>query len=157
MLRPVGLTPSQVEFFYNDYEQASLLADAFDSQLSRDALAASGQDYLSIVSLAARQAFAGVEFSNTSGNTLVFLKEISSHGNAQTVDVIFPFHPLTIYTNSNVLKWMLDPLLINQESGHWPNTFSIHDLGSSFPNATGHNNGADESMYLHSVHRETLC
>jgi len=36
---------------------------------------------------------------------------------------------------------MLDPLFINQEAGYWPYMFSIHDLGSSFPNATGHNDG----------------
>jgi hypothetical protein len=36
---------------------------------------------------------------------------------------------------------MLEPLFINQESGNWPYAFSIHDLGNSFPNATGHNDG----------------
>nr|POE77398.1 glutaminase a [Quercus suber] len=43
---------------------------------------------------------------------------------------------------------MLDPLFINQENGNWPSSFSIHDLGAGFPNATGHNDGKDEMQPL---------
>lgn len=66
----------------------------------------------------------------------------------QTVDVIFPFHPIAIYANATILRYMLDPLFINQEAGHWPYAFSIHDLGSGFPNATGHDNGDAEQQPL---------
>lgn len=51
--------------------------------------------------------------------------------------VIFPFHPISIYLNPNILKYLLDPLYINQESGNWPKAYAIHDIGSNFPNATG--------------------
>jgi hypothetical protein len=37
---------------------------------------------------------------------------------------------------------LLEPLFIHQEAGLYPNKYSIHDLGSSFPNATGHPEGA---------------
>lgn len=51
--------------------------------------------------------------------------------------VIFPFHPIAIYTNASLLKYLLDPLFINQEAGNWPNSYAIHDIGAAFPNATG--------------------
>jgi hypothetical protein len=44
------------------------------------------------------------------------------------------------------MKLLLDPMYENQESGHYPNKWSIHDLGTHFPNATGHPDGGDESM-----------
>jgi hypothetical protein len=78
----------------------------------------------------------------------LFLKEISSDGNVQTVDVIFPFHPILLYTNPALLKLLLDPLFENQESGQYPNKYSMHDLGSSYPNATGHPLGNDEAQPL---------
>ncbi|KAJ8611770.1 hypothetical protein MRB53_037777 [Persea americana] len=40
----------------------------------------------------------------------------------------------------------MDPIYINQESGNWPNKFAIHDLGTHFPNATGHPDGKSEEM-----------
>lgn len=43
---------------------------------------------------------------------------------------------------------MLDPLFENQESGHYPNMYSMHDLGAHFPNATGHPDGQDEPQPL---------
>jgi hypothetical protein len=76
------------------------------------------------------------------------LKEISSNGNTQTVDVIFPAHPILLYTNPTLLKLLLKPLFENQESGHYPNKYSIHDIGTHFPNATGHPKGDDEPMPL---------
>lgn len=78
----------------------------------------------------------------------MFLKEISSDGNVQTVDVIFPFHPILLYTEPSLLKLLLDPLFENQESGQYPNQYSMHDLGSSYPNATGHPAGNDEAQPL---------
>lgn len=32
--------------------------------------------------------------------------------------------------------------------GNWPNTYSIHDIGANFPNATGHSDGIAEQMPL---------
>jgi len=137
-----------VQYFYDDYSTASSMASDFDSQISSDSQAAGGADYASLTSLATRQAFAGIEYVNTPTEPLVFMKEISSDGNVNTVDVIFPFHPIAIYTNATILKWLLDPLFINQESGNWPNMYSIHDIGANFPNATGHSDGKAEAQPL---------
>lgn len=115
--------------------------------MSTDSVAAGGQDYLTITSLSARQAFAATQLTGTESKQYLFLKEISSDGDIQTVDVIFPFHPVLLYTNPTLLKLLLDPLFENQESGHYPNTYSMHDMGA-YPNATGYPSGNDEQQPL---------
>ncbi|RDW82670.1 glutaminase GtaA [Coleophoma cylindrospora] len=137
-----------VSFFYNDYSIAAGLATKFDSKVASDSLSAGGQDYVTITSLAARQAFGTVQLMGNSTKQYLFLKEISSDGNMQTVDVIFPFHPILLYTNPTLLKLTLDPLFENQETGDYPNSYSMHDLGTSYPNATGHPAGNDEKQPL---------
>jgi hypothetical protein len=113
-----------------------------------DSIAAGGEDYLTITSLSARQAFGAFQLVGNTTKQYLFLKEISSDGNVQTVDVIFPFHPILLYTNPKLLKLLLDPLFENQESGQYPNMYSMHDLGSSYPNGTGHPAGNDEAQPL---------
>ena len=135
-------------FFHNDYSTAAGLASSFDSQVAGDSSAAGGDDYVTLTSLAARQAFGATQLVGTSDAPYLFLKEISSDGNAQTVDVIFPSHPIFLYTNTELLKLLLDPLFIYQESGQYPNKYSLHDLGTHYPNATGHPKGDDEAQPL---------
>ena len=134
-----------LSFFYDDYATSE---SNFGSQLITDAVAAGGQDYLTITSLAARHAFAGTQLVGTLSKTYLFLKEISSDGNVQTVDMIFPFHPILLYSNPGLLKLILDPLFENQEAGQYPHMYSMHDLGSHYPNATGHPLGNDEQQPL---------
>lgn len=138
----------QLSFFHQDYSNAISSSADLDTTISEDSLAVAGPDYLTITSLAARQAFGGFEFAGTDTNPYLFMKEISSDGNVQTVDVLFPAHPILLYLNPNLINLVLKPLFENQESGHYPNKYSMHDLGSSFPNATGHPNGNDEQMPL---------
>jgi len=138
----------QVSFFYNDYSTASGLATTFDNKIATDSKAAGGQNYVTLTSLAVRQAFGAIELCGTTNTTYVFLKEISSDGNVQTVDAVFPFHPVLVYANPVLLKLTLDPLFVNQEAGNWPFAFSIHDIGSHFPNATGHADGTAEQQPL---------
>jgi hypothetical protein len=66
------------------------------------------------------------------------MKEISSGGMAQTVDVVYPMHPILLDLNAHLLKLMLDPLFENQEAGHYPLPEAMHDSGWHYPNATGH-------------------
>lgn len=109
-----------MSFFYDDYDTESTMATNFDNKVAVDSAAAGGSDYLTATSLAARQAFAAVELTNTPDTPYLFLKEISSDGNVNTVDVIFPAMPIFLYTNPTLLKLLLDPLFINQEAGFWP-------------------------------------
>ena len=131
--------------FHFDWDVASHDASLLDSKIHNDAYDAGGQDYTSLTTLAVRQAFGSLQVAHGSRQTYIFLKEISSDGDIQTVDVIFPAHPIFLYLNPELLKLLLDPLYENQESGHYPNPWSIHDLGF-FPNAVGFPDGNDEAM-----------
>ncbi|KAH0258916.1 DUF1793-domain-containing protein, partial [Aureobasidium melanogenum] len=136
-----------VSFFYNDWTNAQTTARSIDNKVATDSLANAGQDYLTITSLAVRQVFATTQLAGSQGSYYLFLKEISSNGDMQTVDVIFPAFPLFIYFNPDLGRLLLEPLFINQEAGNWPNAYAIHDLGV-FPNATGHNDGNAEEQPL---------
>lgn len=119
--------------------------------------------YYSIVALSARQIMGAYVYaippSSTTTTTttgardgaeastpLMFQKEISSDGNVNTVDVLYPATPFFLWANPDMLKWTLEALYQNQEGGFYPNGYSMHDLGSNFPNATGHVEGNDEYM-----------
>ncbi|GLI76787.1 hypothetical protein PoHVEF18_005065 [Penicillium ochrochloron] len=137
-----------VTFFHKDFSDSSALASSFDSKVATESIAVAGEEYLTLTSLAARQAFGATQLCGTESKTYLFLKEISSDGNMNTVDVIFPAYPIFLYSNPEFLKIVLDPLFENQEAGHYPQTYAMHDLGSNYPNATGHNDGNDEAMPL---------
>lgn len=137
-----------LSFFHKDFSESSSLSSAFDSRVAKDSSAVGGDDYLTLTSLSARQAFGATQLTGTQDKMYMFLKEISSDGNMNTVDVIFPAYPIFLYTNPEFLKFVMDPLYENQEAGKYPNTYAMHDLGSSYPNATGHNDGKDEAMPL---------
>jgi len=135
-----------LNFHYYDFENTDKLASNYSLQLAKDAYASGADDYVDIVALSARQAIGATVFSGTPENPLLFLKEISSDGNLQTIDVIYPAFPFFLYTNPRWLVYLLEPLIEHTLSGQYPNKYAMHDLGSSFPNATGHPEGNDEYM-----------
>ncbi|KAI0999432.1 putative glutaminase [Podosphaera aphanis] len=135
-----------LDFHYYDFEKASEIAGNYSQQLEIDALASGSEDYKDILSLSARQVLGACSFAGTPDNPVIFLKEISSNGNMNTVDVIYPSFPFFLYTNPRWLAWLMEPLIENMLSGQYPNNYSMHDLGSRFPNATGHPDGRDEYM-----------
>ncbi|KAB8213432.1 hypothetical protein BDV33DRAFT_210208 [Aspergillus novoparasiticus] len=116
-----------LDFFHHDYSAVTSLSKSLDSQIAKDSIEAAGQDYLTITSLTVRQVFAAVQLTGTPEDPYIFMKEISSNGNMNTVDVLFPAHP---------------------RMEKYPNTFAMHDIGTHYPNATGHPDGKDENMPL---------
>lgn len=135
-------------WFYNQHSTNLANAKTLDNKIRSDSINAGGSNYAAITALAVRQAFGSLQLTGSPGNPNMFLKEISSDGNVNTVDVIFPFHPIALYLEPKLLKYLLEPLLVNQEAGHWPYKFSIHDIGSRYPNATGHPDGNAEQQPL---------
>jgi hypothetical protein len=131
---------------YDDTAGAVSRAAALDQQIVSDALAAGGEHYAALCMLGLRQAFGGTELVGTVDKPWLMLKEISSDGNMSTVDVVYPASPAFLYTSPLLLKLMLDPLLEYAEGGLWPKTFAEHDLGASYPNGDGHNDGGGENM-----------
>jgi hypothetical protein len=110
------------------------------------------QGYYSIVALSARQVMGAYVYavppasSGSYTDVMMFQKEISSDGNVNTVDVLFPAMPYFLWANPEMLRYTLQGLFENQEAGLYPNGYSMHDLGSNFPQATGHVDGKDEYM-----------
>ncbi|RDL40678.1 uncharacterized protein BP5553_00657 [Venustampulla echinocandica] len=135
-----------LNFHYHDFNTSFELASNYSTQLEIDALKSGSEDYKDILALSARQVLGACSFSGTEDNPVIFFKEISSDGNMNTVDVIYPAFPFFLYTNPRWLAYVLEPLIEHQLSGQYPNDYSMHDIGSSFPNATGHPDGKDEYM-----------
>lgn len=82
-----ALTELQITYMYNQYSTETSLSTEIDNQVINDATAAAGSDYLTLTSLAVRQAFGALTYAGTPDITYVFLKEISSDGDIQTVSV----------------------------------------------------------------------
>ncbi|KAB8360892.1 hypothetical protein FH972_024625 [Carpinus fangiana] len=137
-----------VGWFFNDFSIARTTSDRLDDKVEGMSIAKAGQNYADITALAYRQTFSALQFSGTPDNPLLWMKEISSDGNINTVDVIFPAMPVYLTINPTYIKLLLEPLFINQEAGRWPYAFSIHDIGSHYPNATGHPDGDAEQQPL---------
>ncbi|BCR85607.1 putative glutaminase [Aspergillus chevalieri] len=135
-----------LQFHYHDFDNAATLASDYSNQLAKDAYLSGAEDYVDIVALSARQVMGATTFSGTPEDPILFLKEISSNGNFQTIDVIFPAFPFFMYTNPRWLAYLLEPLIEHMLSGQYPNKYTMHDLGTHFPNATGHPDGNDEYM-----------
>ncbi|KAI0723177.1 DUF1793-domain-containing protein [Earliella scabrosa] len=144
-----------IDTFIHDHANALARARAFDAKVKADASRISS-DYADIVSLSIRQAFGACEItiSRTSNggfdtsDITTFMKEISSDGNTNTVDVIFPAWPLFLYTNPVIGKQLLLPLFEYQATGQYPNKWAVHDMGAHYPQAIGHNDGNDEAMQV---------
>ncbi|KAH9943507.1 uncharacterized protein BXZ73DRAFT_97546 [Epithele typhae] len=144
-----------ISSFIKDYSNALSRANAFDAKVAADANKISS-DYADIVALSIRQTLGACEITisknadgsfNTNDIT-TFMKEISSDGNTNTVDVIFPSWPLFLYTNPEIGKQLLLPLFQYQASGQYPNPWAVHDIGAHYPMAIGHNDGQDEAMQV---------
>jgi len=106
----------------------------FDNKLLADLAKKGGDNYATICALAYRQTFAAskVTWNPSTKKPELYLKEISSDGDLQTADVIFPASPLYLYTNVDLLTMLLDPLMRFANNETWnPYTdpYSPHQLG----------------------------
>ncbi len=142
---------SMVSFALDDATSARSRANTLDAKIKSDAVSAGGTDYYALCALALRQAFGGAELvQSPSGTPWLYVKEISSSGNVSTVDVVYPGCPALLYMNPRLMKPLLDPIITNCETpvsqGGWPKKFAIHDIGSHYPDATGHPDGNEEDM-----------
>lgn len=144
-------TPSAVAHFLDDYAAAAAEAEALDAAISSKATAVAGSNYSDIVELSVRQAYGAIDLtipndSLDTSNPLAFIKEISSDGNVNTIDIITPAFPIYYLLDPDWIKFLLDPVLKYLATGGWQQPYMIHDLGSNYPNATGHNDQQDEPM-----------
>ncbi|KAM0745276.1 hypothetical protein ACQRIT_000660 [Beauveria bassiana] len=136
-----------VKFFYNDFSYSVKYCRKLDHRIEAESVAVGGPEYAIITNLALRQFYGAIQLVGTKEDTKVFVKEISSNSDIQTVDVIFPAFPAMVYLNPILIKWSLEPLLEYQKSGRYPNKWAVHDLGR-YPRALGYDDGNDEPMPL---------
>ena len=144
-------TSEALSHFLDDYTDALVESRDVDATMVTRAKAAAGQKYADIVTLSARQAFGGIdvtipEDTKDTNDVLAFVKELSSNGNLNTVDVIMPAFPIYYVLDPDYIRLLLEPIMRYLEAGRWREPFMIHDMGSHYPNATGHDDQKAEPM-----------
>ncbi|KAK4541039.1 hypothetical protein LTR36_008408 [Oleoguttula mirabilis] len=144
-----------VSYFLQNYSLALSDSNTFDDEVrsrSESVSSVFGSQYADINEASVRQSFGAIELTvpknDLTATPQVFLKEISSDGNINTVDVIFQSWPIFISLNPYYIRYLLQPIISYLESGDFPQAYVLHDLGANYPNATGHNDGSEESMPL---------
>jgi hypothetical protein len=144
-------TPSAVSHFLDDYTAAEAEAVILDATISGKATAVAGSNYSEVVELSIRQAYGAIDLtipndSLDTSNPFAFIKEISSDGNVNTIDIIAPAFPIYYLLDPNWIKFLLEPVMKYLATDGWQQPYMIHDIGTSYPNATGHNDQQDEAM-----------
>ncbi len=137
---------NMLAFAYNDSSAAVSRANTVDADVTAAATALGGQHYAGITALTLRQAFAGTELTGTTSDPYLFVEEISSSDNVSTVDILYPSMPAYLYANPELVRYLIAPVIFYSESGQWPAQYAPHDLGATYPNAVGHNDGGGENM-----------
>eukprot|EP00730_Choanoeca_flexa_P016455 TRINITY_DN7774_c0_g1_i1.p1 TRINITY_DN7774_c0_g1~~TRINITY_DN7774_c0_g1_i1.p1 ORF type:complete len:695 (+),score=181.27 TRINITY_DN7774_c0_g1_i1:31-2115(+) len=117
-----------------DYHTVVTTGQQVEDALWQAASAKAGPKYAFLTSLAYRQTLAAVKlvWNHNINDTWVMLKEISTNGDMQTMDVIYPASPMFLYTNASLLKRMLVPVLSyanNETKTPFTNPFSPHQIG----------------------------
>jgi hypothetical protein len=133
-----------VAAFLGDFPASAARSAKLDARIERDATRVGGTDYAALCALAFRQAYGATELVSRNGEPWAFLKEISSDGNMQTIDVTYPAMPVFLYADPQYLALLLAPILDYVENHPYPKVFAPHDLGSHYPNADGHLSGTGE-------------
>jgi glutaminase A-like protein/uncharacterized protein DUF5127/uncharacterized protein DUF4964 len=135
---------AMVAAFLGDFAPAAHRSAELDARIERDAIRAGGKQYAALCALAFRQAYGATELVSRNGKPWAFLKEISSNGNMQTIDVTYPSIPVFLYADPQYLGLLLAPILDYVENHPYPHEFAPHDLGTHYPNADGHLSGSGE-------------
>lgn len=115
---------SAVGHFLDDHAAAAAESRSIDSTLENRAMRAAGANYSDIVALSTRQAWGSIDVTipNDTLDTndiLVFMKEISSDGNVNTIDVIYPAFPIFYVMNPDYIRLLLEPVMRYLATGRW--------------------------------------
>lgn len=144
-------TLSAISYFLDDYEDANAESGRLDDDILVKSIQVAGHKYSDLVSLSLRQAYGGIDLvipqdSLDADGVLAFIKEISSDGNANTVDVIFASLPLYYAMDPEYIRLLISPVVQYLATGAWKQPYVVHDIGRHYPNATGHDGQIAEMM-----------
>lgn len=119
--RYFNTTTEMIRWHYDDYDHPSHHEFARKSALESSKI---DDRYSWITSLCTIQAIGGTQLvvnaEDPDGPPHLWIKEISSDGNMQTSDVLFPAFPFFLYANPKMAVALLEPLLVHQEGGLYP-------------------------------------
>ena len=119
------------------YKNIKSRALDFEKKLYSDAIAAGGDKYAELVTLAYRQVIAAHKLViDKNGDILYISKECFSNGCAATVDVSYPSIPMYLYYNPELIKGMLRPIYKFAAMPNWSYDYAPHDAGQ-YPLVTG--------------------
>lgn len=129
--------------FLDDYEDALHESTQLDKLVQQGGESSHSSKYSDVLALSVRQVFGGIELtvphdSMDVADARAFIKEISSDGNINTVDVIYATFPIFYLLNPDLLRLLTKPILQYMASDAYNKTYAVHDLGTHYPNATGH-------------------
>ncbi|KAJ5178726.1 hypothetical protein N7492_001936 [Penicillium capsulatum] len=132
-----------VTHFLDDYSAAKAESTKLDKLIQDLGVSSYGSNYSDILALSVRQVYGGIEItipndSLDTGKARAFIKEISSDGNINTVDVIYPSFPLFYILSPEYIKLLLTPVFEYQALDSYTKPYAVHELGANYPNATGH-------------------
>ncbi|KAJ7495352.1 DUF1793-domain-containing protein [Mycena latifolia] len=141
-----------IDAFVSDFPAAQARSLALDQKILEDALGVS-QEYADLVSLATRQAMAGVEItlSQTAGgewnmsDAEAFMKDVGNSQRVNPTEAIYAALPALMYLNASISGLLIEPLLRFQSSPAYTNPYAASDLGTPYPSAPG--NANDQSVY----------
>ncbi|KAL2355587.1 hypothetical protein BJ546DRAFT_825851, partial [Cryomyces antarcticus] len=122
----------------------------YNANLNSKATAAGGSKYSDILALSLRHAFGAIGITipkdTLDTNVMMFMKEISSNDNVNTTDVLLPSSPVFCVLAPEYIHLLLEPVVQYLSTAAWPLNHTIHDIGSAYPNATGHSDGLAEPI-----------
>lgn len=118
-------------------EHAAMLAKSVSHDAALESKLASkfGDKYATLCALSYRQTLAATKLVWNQNQSVAwnFLKEISTNGDMSTMDVIYPASPMLLFTNPELLKLLLIPVLAyahNDTYIQFTDPYSPHQLGT---------------------------
>ncbi|KAF5378651.1 hypothetical protein D9757_009532 [Collybiopsis confluens] len=138
--------PTAMANFMSDAQNALKRSIVLDGQIVSDASSISNA-YADVVSLATRQAMAGMEItvgSDSSGrpnssDVMIFMKDLGNSQRTNPVEIMYAAFPSILYINASWAGYLLEPLLAFQSSPLYTQGYAAGDLGNAFPSAVGNN------------------
>lgn len=134
-----------LEFFMDDYQNATRTAELVDAQVLADCSSIS-EGYAGLVALSMRQALGPTELTvgkkadgSLDENDILLLLRGSTAGRAMNgIDTIYSMWPLIIYVNPALGKYLLEPTLRYHAAGLSSQPFVTSDIGTEYPKGIGH-------------------
>ncbi|KAJ7347211.1 hypothetical protein DFH08DRAFT_808969 [Mycena albidolilacea] len=147
-----GTVSDAIDAFMTDFPAARARAIALDQKILQDAAAVS-PEYADLVSLATRQAMAGMEITLSTlpdgsfnmSDVKAFMKDVGNSQRVNPTEAIYAALPAFMYLDANITGALLEPLLEYQGSSSYSNSYAAPDLGTPFPSVPG--NPGNNVMY----------